>query len=153
MTVSISEPMTYEQSTNHPSSILADRFNGVLIPDDATTEMKQNYVNFFVEMFHLLERTGEFDHTNDWDFHVGVELWDGRKFDHFGDGAEVDLVNPRHSRAYLRITTIHFPEDGEESLWPFHSFRVDEDNHDAAQDRIYHIPVTAIRQLAFGYCT
>src|SRR5829696_2283582 len=72
-----------------PSTELADRFVGVEIPNDATPEQQRKAVNAFIETLSLIEHLGWYDHTSDWDFHIGVELMDGRANTHIGDGAEI----------------------------------------------------------------
>jgi hypothetical protein len=150
----------------HLSSELADRFDGVLIDDADDDEGRHMAVNMFVSLYHLLEGTGWYEHTGDWDFHLGVRLEDGREESHFGDGAMIDLAledgtTPDHegysgdeTRHYLRIEAPPFLDEQnyvEVIPHPFDEYITDRSEDDGYF--VWLIPVRQIRKLTFGYCT
>lgn len=71
-----------------PSSEFLERFRGIDIPANATPEKRRREINFFIEAFQLVERTGWYDHTADWDLTISLTLTDGTLID-FGPGATV----------------------------------------------------------------
>lgn len=88
-------PAKYDGETygeEMPSCDLLSRFS-VEIPADATHEQRRCYVNFFIEAFHLIERTGWYEHTSDWDLIVIVEYNDGTRFES-SNGATCDWDKP-----------------------------------------------------------
>lgn len=137
--------------------------------DDADDdEGRHEAVNMFVELYHLLEGTGWYEHTGDWDFHLGVLLEDGREENHFGDGAMIDMAledgtTPEHegysgdeTRHFLRIEVGYFLDEEtyteRVAAHPFDEFLLPDEKRDE-EIAVWLIPVRQIRKLTFGYCT
>jgi hypothetical protein len=157
------EARSYPQGREAPSSEIADRFEGVVVDEGADNEQIHRTVNAFIEMFHLLERLGWYDHTSDWDFHIGVELTDGRTNNHIGDGAEIewlgryvgrgDIIGLDDNRAHVKIGPNSLYEEVELEEDPLKEFRTVTTHEGLESEYYYVIPIEKIRSLTFGYCT
>lgn len=161
MPVRITNPPDYAgDASAAPSYVLAQSFHGVEIPDDASPEQQHRLVDFFIRMYELLERQGWYDHTSDWDFHIGLTLTDGRKNDHIGDGATIAWADTADPLVYggedVRADIIVGPnfvweEDGETDSLKEFRFQVDVPVD--TTEYYYRVPISMIRDLEFGYCT
>lgn len=146
--IAIAETPSYVDDSSSPSYELAQRFSGVALPNDATPEQRRKLVNSYIEFYHMLERLGWYDHTSDWDFHIGIRLNDGRSDDHIGDGATIEwnggadefVYSGADSRTAVRL----HPAADESEPDPLNQYRDGES---------YIIPVEEIAEIGFGYCT
>ena len=167
--LAISERPSYYHDGAYPSTDLADRFSGVAIPEGVSDEMRRSYINAYVEIYHMLERMGWYDHTGDWDFHIGIKLNDGRQEDHFGDGASVDFVrgnssdidddeqktyNGEDDRAFLRVEAPPFLDAETFTKLVPHAFDEFVSSRDSyTMVTFWDIPIELISEIGFGYCT
>lgn len=163
------------RSSLHASTNFADSFEGVEVTADEPDDVRLSYVNFFVETFHLLEKTGWFDHTSDWDFHVGIRLRDGREEAHFGDGTTLAIVERLAMNEHRQLDDAavgslelasgkdlalfveapgFFVFDGEEAelSHAFDEFAVS-GPEPQTNECVWLIPVRQIEKLTFGFCT
>lgn len=157
----------------NPSTMMADSFRGVSFSADDDREQRMKGLEFFTQMWRLLEHQGWYDHTSDWDFHVGIRLNDGRENSHIGDGADVYglLVQPPGHRTpdgagreyagedlatdfFVSGPDVYSPDDnglyGEEDDDQLKEFRTDGGIEGTFN---YIIPVAMIQSVTFGYCT
>ncbi len=166
MTVNIVARPSYKDSPFYvheaPVSDLAGRFEGVTIDDGADNEQIHRTVNFFVEMVQLLDRLGWYDHTSDWDFHIGVELVDGRTNNHIGDGATIEWVGEpptgvyggEDPRVFVRVGPNFLYEKIELDEDPLKEFRNEQRFTDGDGSEFYYrIPIDKIRKLTWGWCS
>ena len=169
MAVVLNEVAPYMEGTYSPSSQMAERFGGVEIPEEANMDLRRQYVHFFVVMYDLLDRTGWYDHTGDWDFHIGVVLRDGREEHHFGDGAMCGFARKDGTQDEKKAASIGLSDDRDYFLIDAPQFMDEPDyekpvlNHPFVQfvstvdeesgETVWLIPIEQISRIEFGWCS
>lgn len=148
-----------------PSKLFADSLPSFVFHDEMDLEQRRKLVNAFILYWEMLERMGWYDHTGDWDFHVGVELNTGEANDHIGDGATVDWKGQAEDLVYsggdTRDTVIitgplyvdEADDQREADALKAYRTHTPELDPNTADEATWEIPINKLKSLTFGYCT